>query len=82
MTDNQGGWVPTSKLVEIKPGGFYNMYTTFRDPITGADVPGRFDGQPVTPPVVWMPHNEIANSPSTPVVMEEGRSPGSSRSAT
>ena len=26
----------------------------------------------MTPPVVWMPHNEIANSPSTPVVMEEG----------
>ncbi len=72
VTDNQGGWVPTSKLVEIKPGGFYNMYTTFRDPITGANVPGRFDSQPVTPPVVWMPHNEIANSPSTPVVMEEG----------
>ncbi|RKQ86807.1 glucose/arabinose dehydrogenase [Solirubrobacter pauli] len=72
VTDNQGGWVPTSKLVEIKPGGFYNMFTTFRDPISGASVPGRFDGQPVTPPVVWMPHNEIANSPSTPVVMEEG----------
>ncbi len=72
VTDNQGGWVPTSKLVEIKPGGFYNMFTTFRDPITGASVPGRFDNQPVTPPVVWMPHNEIANSPSTPVVMEEG----------
>ena len=35
-------------------------------------VHGRFDNQPVTPPVVWMPHNEIANSPSTPVVMEEG----------
>ena len=72
VTDNQGGWVPTSKLVEIKPGGFYNMFTTFRDPITGANVPGRFDNQPATPPVVWMPHNEIANSPSTPVVMEEG----------
>ena len=72
VTDNQGGWVPTSKLVEIKPGGFYNMFTTFRDPITGANIPGRFDNQPATPPVVWMPHNEIANSPSTPVVMEEG----------
>ena len=35
-------------------------------------VNGRFDNQPVTPPVVWMPHGEISNSPSTPVVMEEG----------
>ena len=72
VTDNQGGWVPTSKLVEIKHGGFYNMSTTFRDPITGADVPGASTTSRSRRPVVWMPHNEIANSPSTPVVMEEG----------
>ena len=73
VTDNQGGWVPTSKLVEIKPAGFYNMFHDLPvDPVTGADVPGRFDDQSATPPVVWMPHNEIANSPSTPVVMGEG----------
>ena len=72
MTDNQGGWVPTSKLVQIEEGGFYNTPTTWADPVTGAMVNGRFDNQPVTPPVVWMPHGEISNSPSTPVVMEEG----------
>ena len=72
VTDNQGGWVPTSKLVQIEEGGFYNTPTTWADPVTGAMVNGRFDNQPVTPPVVWMPHGEISNSPSTPVVMEEG----------
>ncbi|GGI08100.1 hypothetical protein GCM10011354_27410 [Egicoccus halophilus] len=72
ITDNQGGWVPSSKLVRIEEGGFYNHYTTFVDPDTGETVSGRFDDQPVTPPVVWMPHNEISNSPSTPVVIEEG----------
>ncbi len=72
VTDNQGGWVPTSKLVEIKEGAFYNHYTTFEDPGTGEMRDGRFDDQPVTPPVLWMPHAEISNSPSTPVVMEEG----------
>jgi glucose/arabinose dehydrogenase len=72
VTDNQGGWVPTSKLVQIEEGGFYNTPTTWTDPVTGATVNGRFDNQPVTPPVVWMPHGEISNSPSTPVVMEEG----------
>ena len=72
VTDNQGGWVPTSKLVEIVEGAFYNHYTTWNDPDTGQPVQGRFDDQPVTPPLVWMPHGEISNSPSTPVVMREG----------
>ena len=67
VTDNQGGWLPASKLLEIKPGEFYNHYTTEKD-----GTPGRFDDQPVTKPVLWMPQNEIANSPSTPVVVEEG----------
>ena len=67
VTDNQGGWLPASKLIEIKPGEFYNHYTTEKD-----GTPGRFDDQPVTKPVLWMPQNEIANSPSTPVVVEEG----------
>ena len=72
VTDNQGGWVPTSKLVEIKEGAFYNHYTTYEDPDTGEMLSGRFDDQPVTPPALWMPHGEISNSPSTPVVMDEG----------
>ncbi|MBC2932848.1 family 16 glycoside hydrolase [Nocardioides sp. zg-1228] len=67
VTDNQGGWLPASKLLEIKPGEFYNHYTTEPD-----GSPGRFDDQPVTKPVLWMPQNEIANSPSTPIVVEEG----------
>src|SRR5690606_10997399 len=69
VTDNQGGWLPVSKLIEIEEGAFYNQFTTYVDPDTGAAVAGMFDDQPVTPPVVWMPQNEIANSPSTPVTM-------------
>lgn len=67
VTDNQGGWLPASKLVQIQPGRFYNHFTTEPD-----GTPGRFDDQPVTKPVLWMPQNEIANSPSTPVLVEEG----------
>ncbi len=67
VTDNQGGWLPASKLVEIQPGRFFNHFTTEPD-----GTPGRFDDQPVTKPVLWMPQNEIANSPSTPVVVDEG----------
>src|SRR5690606_15284594 len=50
VMDNQGDWLPSSKLVHIKPGRFFNHYT---------NPPGPFDDRPVTPPVVWIPQNEI-----------------------
>jgi hypothetical protein len=67
VTDNQGGWLPANKLVHIRPGRFYNHYTTGP---TGK--PGRFDDQRPTPPAIWMPHNEIADSPSQPVLIPSG----------
>ena len=63
VTDNQGGWLPASKLLHIKQDRFFNHYTTPAGP---------FDAKPVTAPVLWMPQNEIANSPSTPVLVKEG----------
>ncbi|MET8202914.1 ricin-type beta-trefoil lectin domain protein [Micromonospora taraxaci] len=67
VTDNQGGWLPSSKLVHIKQGRFFNHYT---------NPAGPFDTNPVTPPVLWMPQNEIANSPSTPLYLTSGRYAG------
>ncbi|WP_433533903.1 ricin-type beta-trefoil lectin domain protein [Micromonospora sp. CA-249363] len=67
VTDNQGGWLPSSKLVHIKQGRFFNHYMTPAGP---------FDANPVTPPVLWMPQNEIANSPSTPLYLTSGRYAG------
>ncbi|MFD0662773.1 PA14 domain-containing protein [Thermocatellispora tengchongensis] len=63
VTDNQGGWLPASKLVQIKQDRFFNHYTT---------PPGPFDSNPVTKPVLWLPQNEIANSPSTPLLLDKG----------
>ncbi|MEV4283212.1 family 16 glycoside hydrolase [Actinoplanes xinjiangensis] len=63
VTDNQGGWLPSSKLLHIKQDRFFNHYMT---------PPGPFDAKPVTAPVLWMPQNEIANSPSTPVLVKDG----------
>ncbi|MFF8809195.1 ricin-type beta-trefoil lectin domain protein [Streptomyces omiyaensis] len=63
VTDNQGGWLPSSKLVHIKQDRFFNHYT---------NPSGPFDGRPVTKPVLWLPQNEIANSPSTPLQLAEG----------
>ncbi|MEV4657080.1 ricin-type beta-trefoil lectin domain protein [Micromonospora sp. NPDC049301] len=67
VTDNQGGWLPSSKLVHIKQGRFFNHYM---------NPAGPFDANPVTPPVLWMPQNEIANSPSTPLYLTSGRYAG------
>jgi hypothetical protein len=67
VTDNQGAWLPANKLIHIKPGKFYNHYTTEPD-----GTPGRFDDQKPTPPALWMPQNEIANSPSQPVLIKNG----------
>ncbi|MEE6297353.1 family 16 glycoside hydrolase, partial [Georgenia wangjunii] len=63
VMDNQGDWLPSSKLVHIKPGRFFNHYT---------NPAGPFDDQPVTPPAVWVPQNEIGNSPSAPFQLTQG----------
>jgi 3-keto-disaccharide hydrolase/PA14 domain/Carbohydrate binding module (family 35) len=63
VTDNQGGWLPASKLVQIKQGRFFNHYT---------NPDGPFDANPVTKPILWMPQNEIANSPAMPVTLKSG----------
>ncbi len=67
VTDNQGGWLPANKLIHIQPGRFYNHFTTGPD-----GQPGRFDDQRPTPPALWLPHNEIANSPSQPMLIPSG----------
>ena len=63
VTDNQGGWLPSSKLLKIEKDAFYNHYT---------NPDGPFDAKPVTRPVLWLPQNQIANSPSTPVLLKTG----------
>jgi uncharacterized protein YegP (UPF0339 family) len=63
VTDNQGGWLPSSKLLHIKQNRFFNHYM---------NPPGPFESQPVTQPVLWLPQNEIANSPSNPILLSQG----------
>jgi hypothetical protein len=66
-TDNQGAWLPSNKLVHIQQDNFYNHYT---------NPAGPFDDQPVSPPAVWLPQNEIANSPGNPILVENGEFAG------
>ncbi len=66
ITDNQGDWLPSSKLLHLEKGAFYGSRAVLLD--AAADLP-------VTPPVLWMPQNEIGNSPSNPVLIPPGVGP-------
>ncbi|MDI5975415.1 family 16 glycoside hydrolase [Amycolatopsis magusensis] len=63
VTDNQGGWLPSSKLVHVKQDRFFNHYM---------NPDGPFDNRAVTAPALWLPQNEIANSPSNPIQLPSG----------
>jgi cytochrome c551/c552 len=63
VTDNQGDWLPASKLVQIQPGDFYGSRAVPDD--------GTFD-LVEEPPAVWLPQDEVGNSPTQPLVLQEG----------
>ncbi len=60
VCDNQGSWLPSSRLNLVREGGFYGHQET-----PGGKVP-------TDPPVVWFPHGEIGNSPSEPIAVPSG----------
>ena len=66
LTDNQGDWLPSSKLLHLEKGAFYGSRAVLLD--AAKDLP-------VTPPVLWLPQNEIGNSPSTPLLIPAGHGP-------
>ncbi len=63
LTDNQGDWVPVSKLLRLRRGAFYGSRAVLGDAAADLDV---------EPPVVWLPQNEIGNSPSQPAPLPVG----------
>ncbi len=63
VTDNQGEWVPANKLIHVKKGEYHGM--RWGHPDSGEE-------PRVADPAIWLPENEIANSPSEPVLITEG----------
>lgn len=65
VCDNQGDWLPSSKLIHVdleKPDAFWE---------SRAALPPDWIEKPSTPPVLWMPQGEIGNSPSEPGAFPE-----------
>ncbi|MBK1882142.1 DUF1080 domain-containing protein [Luteolibacter pohnpeiensis] len=59
-SDNQGEWLPSSRLNHLVPGNYYGHR---EDP----DVE-----LPYTRPALWLPHGEISNSPAEPILIPSG----------
>jgi len=68
QTDNQGSWMPASRLNHLQAGRFYGHYNNTAD----GGSPSLFADQAATPPAVWFPQNEVANSPSQPLPILDG----------
>ncbi len=59
-SDNQGEWLPSSRLNHLSPGRYYGH----------RESPG--DTEDYTRPALWMPHGEISNSPAEPILIPGG----------
>lgn len=63
IADNQGDWLPASKILHIEKGDFFG---------SRAVDSARVAQLTMKPPVVWLPQDEIGNSPSTPSYLNDG----------
>lgn len=62
VADNQGDWLPSSKLLHIVEGRFYG----------NRSVEPEASNLEESPPVVWLPQNDIGNSPTQPALLNVG----------
>lgn len=63
VCDNQGDWLPSSKVNHVRAGAWYGSRS-----VTPDLVKDRVQDEPV----VWLPQDEIGNSPSTPLLLNLG----------
>lgn len=63
VCDNQGDWLPASKVNHVRPGAFFGG--------RAVDFEGTKDLK-MDYPVLWLPQDEIGNSPSTPLYLDKG----------
>ena len=64
VTDNQGEWTPANKLIHVKQGEFLGMMWGLPDSIQTKPE--------IAPPAIWLPENEIGNSPTEPILVHNG----------
>lgn len=76
--DNQGTWMPTSQLAEVIAGRFYghhnrtNVVPKLADRYPAGGYPSALGDRPRTPAALYLPHGEVSNSPTQPLLIERG----------
>ena len=63
VADNQGDWLPSSKILHVSEGAFFGCRS-----VDSAGVATKTDKAPV----VWLPQDEIGNSPSQLLSINDG----------
>jgi len=64
-TENQGEWIPCNKLIHVRRGDYFGMpWGILPDSVSSPP--------PITQPAIYLPEDEIANSPSQPVLVQDG----------
>ena len=64
ICENQGEWIPANKLIHVRKGDYNGMPWGLPDSLS--------QPPPTTPPAIWLPEDEIGNSPSEPILMQDG----------
>ena len=75
IPDNQGDWKPANMIYVAKGGEFFGKYNNTEattDFYPEGGVPSLFSEKEPTPPAIWLPQNEIANSPSATLLIPDG----------
>lgn len=63
ITENQGQWVPACKVVVLRDGDFHGCQYGTGD---------RYADREAVAPAVWLPQDEIGNSPGQPIEVKDG----------
>ena len=63
ITDNQGQWLPANKLIHVKKGEYHGMFWGWLSKNPAPEM---------AMPAIWLPEHEIGNSPSEPVLIQQG----------
>jgi glucose/arabinose dehydrogenase/mono/diheme cytochrome c family protein len=78
VSDNQGNWMPASKISIVHPGGFYGYVQTLTSGKDWAPDGGRIDAKKVSipatfdQPIIWMPQ-EFDNSSGGQIWVDDRR---------
>lgn len=75
VSDNQGAWNPANSLYHVRPGHFYGHYNNTEatsDFYPDGGVPALHSEHDPTPPALYLPQGECSNSPTNPIMIEDG----------